>query len=74
MPSETLSPILTSTSLTRPAQWRRHLHGRLVAFERDKGRFGIDNCVAGLDVNFDDGDALEVPNVWNLNVYKCHGD
>ena len=67
-----LVPDLDEQLAYAPSQRRRHVHGRLVAFERDERQFELDGF-ARLHVDFDYGDALEITNVWNPNVYQRHG-
>ncbi len=46
---------------------RRHLHARLVGFERDQRVFGLDRGAGG-DMDLDDLDVLEVADVGDLDV------
>ena len=45
----------------------RHVHGRLVALQRDQRVVGLDR-VARLDMDLDHRDVLEVPDVGHLDL------
>ena len=67
VPSLTLSPTLTRIASTVPSAIGRHVHGGLVALQRDQRIVGLDR-VARLDVDLDHRDVLEVPDVGNLDL------
>ena len=57
--------------LHRAAQWRRHVHGRLVRFERDDRVLGL-HAVADLDEDLDHRHVLEVADVGHAHLgYAC---
>ena len=67
VPSLTLSPTLTRIFSTVPAGRRRHLHGRLVGFQREQRILGVDR-VARLDQDLDDRNVLEVADVGHVHL------
>ena len=72
VPCETLAPRATSTSTTRPAARRRHIHRRLVGLERDQRRLDLD-LIARLDQHVDDEDILEIAEVRTGDFRHAHG-
>ena len=71
LPSLTLSPTLTLTSLTSPRDRRRHVHRRLVRLERDERVLRL-HGVARLDHDLDDRHVLEVADVRNFDFDHAH--
>ena len=72
LPLETLSPFFTATRFHYAGAGRRHIHRRLLGFQRQQRRIDID-LVARLDQHVDDFDIVEIAEIGNGNVVMRHG-
>ncbi len=71
LPSETRSPTLTRSCATTPGERRRHIHRRLIGFQRDQWILGRD-LVARRNVDLDHRDVVEVADVRDRDLDAAH--